>query len=165
MPKPEGHPIVLALVPIQRGVAYAAFEKPTAPVDWGAKQARSDIERHAKASVKELIELHEPEVLVLLEHRGTTASSSRASRLVEATTKIATDVGIAVVQYSRDDIRTVFAQFGGVTKYYIAKTISEWLPGHSSLEPRRRKPWMSDPYSMAIFDAIALGITYYFFYD
>ena len=63
--------------------------------------------------------------------------------------------------YSRAQIRDCFAFFGAKNKYDIASLIAQEFPQLASRCPPERKPWMSEDYRIAMFDAVSLVITYF----
>jgi len=58
-------------------------------------------------------------------------------------------------------VKKVFAVFRANTKHEIAHAVAQQLPELAPRLPRFRKPWMSEDYRMAIFDAAALALTYF----
>jgi hypothetical protein len=62
---------------------------------------------------------------------------------------------------SRSAVQKAFSEWGGRTKQQIAMTIANQLPQLASRLPPLRQPWMSEDYRMSIFDAVALGLTYF----
>jgi len=59
-------------------------------------------------------------------------------------------------------VKRVFLAFGARTKQEIARVVADQLPELAPRLPRVRKPWMSEDYRMAIFDAAAFALTYYY---
>ena len=62
---------------------------------------------------------------------------------------------------SKKEVRTCFASVGAGTKYEIAKAIATQIPAFAHRIPRFRKPWMSEDPRQSLFDAAALGLTYF----
>jgi hypothetical protein len=54
-----------------------------------------------------------------------------------------------------------FEQFGAVTKYEIAKVLLTEFKELELLEPKKRKTWQSESHNMPIFDALSLGLTWF----
>ena len=69
--------------------------------------------------------------------------------------------GIEVCRYSRLRVRKRFSVFGVGSKDDMAAGVAAMLPALGPRLPRRRKPWESEHYGMAIFEAAALGITHF----
>jgi len=161
MGKPKSSRVVLSVAPATRGMAYAIFEKETEPIDWGIKTARINKNRKCEGYVESLISFYQPDVLVL-ERLEDNHRRERADQLLTTIEKLAVFKGVEVVRVSRDDVKTVFGQFGGSTKQSIAKTITLWFPELKHRMPRYRKPWLPEAHSMVLFECFALGLTYYY---
>jgi hypothetical protein len=153
--------LVLAVFPTTRGFGYAVFEGPNSLVDWGVKAVRSGGQKNLEClrRVRELFDFYHPDVLVLEDYEG--RGSRRAKRirtLINLMTAHAAEGRIMNVSYSRSEMR---ACFGLTTKRAIAEAIVREFP---ELEPRLppvRRIWMSEDVRMSIFDAVALGITFF----
>jgi hypothetical protein len=59
-------------------------------------------------------------------------------------------------------VKQVFLTFGARTKQEIARVVADQLPELAPRLPRVRKAWMSEDYRMAIFDAAAFALTYFY---
>jgi hypothetical protein len=74
----------------------------------------------------------------------------------------ATEEGMATASFSQAEVRACFSSTAGsTTKRQIAESIAREFP---ELEPRLppvRKFWMNEDSRMNIFDAAALGMTYF----
>lgn len=57
-------------------------------------------------------------------------------------------------------VRGFFLRYGCKTNDDIARLIAEWFPELSWNLPRKRQPWTSEGYSVAAFEAAAIGITF-----
>jgi hypothetical protein len=161
MGKAGEHNRVLGVRPTSRGLAFALFEAPTVPLDWGVKQVRPPKHRAYERHLIDLISFCEPDAVVI-QIPKTAKPSSSGQRRIEDLVKAVSQRGVRVVRYSRDDVRDVFGQFGSRTKFEIAQTITRWLPEFRAFRLRYRKPWMSEDYCMAIFDSIALVLACYY---
>jgi hypothetical protein len=91
----------------------------------------------------------------------TSRSGRRVHRLIDKIIVLANEEKSKVVLYSRDQIRDVFEQFGAVTKYEIAKVLLTEFKELELLEPKKRKTWQSESHNMPIFDALSLGLTWF----
>ena len=155
--------LVFAVFPSARGFGYAVFEGPMSLVDWGVKGVRS-IQKNAESlkKIRELFAFYRPDVVVLENCQG--RGSRRAKRiqtLIDLMTAHATEERIATASFSRAEVRACFSSTGSTTKRRIAESIAREFP---ELEPRLppvRKIWMSEDSRMNIFDAAALGMTYF----
>ena len=154
--------LVLAVYPSARGFAFVAFEGPFSPIDWSAREIRGRHKnQHCLISVSSLLERFRPDVLVLQDTSST--GTRRAHRLRELNTEIrdlAEERGIPVFAYTRAQVREAFAPFGLTTKHFIAETIAKHIPAFDRYVPPPRKPWMSEDPRMAVFDAVALALTF-----
>lgn len=155
--------LVLALAPCSRGFAFALFESPLSPVDWGVKEFRgNDWHTCAIAAVKQIVARHQPEVLVLKTqalrfHRPW----HRAVRLQRSIHGYALEQAIAVHRFSGEEIRECFQDAGAITQYQIAQTIAGHIPAFAPHLPPKRAPWTAEHPRMRLFEAVALVETYY----
>jgi hypothetical protein len=152
---------VLAIAPKPRGFGFVVLESPTTLVDWGVKATRHEKEAMTLAKVAELIRHYEPQALVFEDCRKS-RRCPRVRRLLDHIRNLAIHKGVRprILAFSR--VRKVFLAFHARTKQEIAQVISQQLPELASRLPRYRKPWMSEDYRMAIFDAAALALTYFY---
>lgn len=164
MGKPKSASAVLAIAPVSRGVGYTFFESPRSPVDWGVRTARIGKNELSRRHVDSLMTFYQPDTLVL-ERFGEDTNRDRVANLNDQLASIAAGRGVEVVQLHRDEIKGVFGQMGSKTKFGIAKTIADWLPELAPHMPRYRVPWRSEDHSMAIFEAAALALCYYYIHS
>lgn len=164
MGKVTAHPLILAISPTSHGMAYALFDKPTSPLDWGIKKACIQKEKTCTRHLQNLIDLYEPDALIM-PRKSSHPKRTRIPKLVNNLAALAQEQSVQVFWYARSDVQTVFGQFGRPTKFGIAETICGWFPELRPRMPRNRRLWMPEDYTMAIFDVIALAITHYFVTD
>lgn len=154
--------LVLAIAPTTRGFGYAVFESMRSPVDWGVKEVRTDKNRQALKRAGELFATFQPGAVLV---EDWVAEGSRRERricaLLEAITEKASRQGIIVHRYPRTTVGDTFRAHGASSKDDIAAVIAEDIPELGQELPRRRRIWESEHYSMAIFEAAALAMTYY----
>jgi Holliday junction resolvasome RuvABC endonuclease subunit len=165
--KPHESPptLVLSIYPFSRGYAFVLFEGPESPFDWGVKEIK---EKHTNKNtktidaIKKLIDRYRPEVLVI---EDTTAKDSRRTsrirKLYGMLVQLAETEYVELHRYSKTLVRACFASVGASTKYEIARAIAMQIPAFSHRTPRFRKPWMSEDPRQSLFDAVALGLTYF----
>ena len=161
MGKPKTTPVVLAVAPVSRGIGYCLFENPQQPLDWGVKHARINKETTCQRHVESLISFYQPDILILEQFEDDT-NRKRVVKLNDSLAILATCTGVNVERVSHDRVKGVFSRFGSSTKFGIAKTITQWLPEFKTKMPKYRKIWMSEDHSMALFEAAALALTYYY---
>lgn len=155
--------LVLAVIPTSRGLAYAYFEGPLSPVDWGIKDTRGpDRNVQCFVAVRTLIEKMQPDVLVLLRYPlPENAKTARRRRLNHLFGTYAGTLGIEVKRYARPEVQTAFKPMGAKTRVEIAHAIAGHVHAFSYRLPKQRKLWMSEDSRMALFDAAALAFTYF----
>lgn len=155
--------LVLSLYPAVRGFAFALFEGPLSPFDWGTKDIRG-ARKNARSleSAKRLIEVHQPDVLVLEDFSlDASRRRDRARRLLRLFKSHAEGQALEVHTFTRSQVRQSFSAVGAVTKYEIAQAIASQIQAFDPLLPRARKRWESEKESMDVFEAAALAITFY----
>jgi Holliday junction resolvasome RuvABC endonuclease subunit len=152
-----------AVYPSTRGFGYAVFDGPEILVDWGVRSIRGARKNpRSLKKIQDLLALYPPDALVLEDYRGEgSRRSRRIEKLTDAAAELAAKGRIPVATFSRGEVRTAFAEAGAATKAEIAHAIADEFP---ELEPRLppvRKLWMSEDVRMNIFDAVALGMTFF----
>jgi Holliday junction resolvasome RuvABC endonuclease subunit len=151
---------VLAIDPTTRGFGFVVLESPTMPVDWGVKVIRQQNQAKTLAKMSGLIRHYRPTVLVLEDHRRS-RRCARVQKLLDGILRLAMVEGIKSRRFPISRVKKVFSTFSAKTKHEIAHAVAQQLPELSPRLPRFRKPWMSEDYRMAIFDAAALALTYF----
>ena len=112
--------------------------------------------------VAKLLQTYHPQTLVLED--ASAKSGQRSARLQKPSLKLAHVAecnGVEVCLYDRRAIRAAFASVGAKTKVEIAHAIASAIPAFAHRLPPVRKLWMSEDPRQMLFDAAALGITYY----
>src|SRR5450631_652508 len=161
----DAHPqnLVLALYPFTKGVAFVFFEGPESPFEWGVKNIKKT-HKNSKTleAIKKLIDRYRPEVLVIEDTTdGGSRRTSRIRKLYRMLVHFAEAEYVDLHRCSKTEVKTCFASVGAGTKYEIAKAIATQIPAFAHRIPRFRKPWMSEDPRQSLFDAAALGLTYY----
>ena len=151
---------VLAIDPTSRGFGFAVLESPAMLVDWGVKATRPKEEAKTLAKVLEVIRHYRPEIVVLEDHRGS-RRCERIQNLIDRICRLATAEGLKSRSIKASRVKDVFRTFRANTKFEIAHAVAQQLPELAPRLPPYRKPWMSEDYRMAIFDAAALALTYF----
>jgi len=154
---------VLAIDPTVRGLGYAVIEGGTRLVDWGGRRARyGKKNRHSVGRVAELIARYEPDALVIEDCAARESRRCpRVERLVAAIERLAASKGIALRKISRATVEGAFSEAGASTKHEIATAIAGRFPQLAVWLPPVRKRWMNETYRVGIFDAMALGLTFF----
>lgn len=154
--------LVLAIQPFTRGYAFALFEGPLSPIDWGVKEVRGG-NRNARCldAVEALMTRTRPEILVLEDYSGSFARRSRRiKRLQSLIANHAAGQSIDVRHYARESIRDCFKGVGAVSRHEIAKAIAAQIPAFETRLPPVRKLWEPEDPRMTLFDAVSLVLTH-----
>lgn len=151
---------MLSLYPFWRGVAFVLFEGPNNPFDWGIKEVKGKRkDSKTLAEIKKIVDRYRPDVVVIED-----TDSRRTPRIRKVYRML---VHFAEAEYvdlhrcSKSEVRACFAAVGASTKYEIAGAIATLIPAFAHRMPHRRKPWTSPDQRQNLFDAAALGITYF----
>lgn len=157
---------VLSVYPTSYGFAFVLFEGLEAPFDWGVKQIREK-RKNARTvdEVKKLIDRYHPEALVFEKTTKNSRRVARILRLYRMLLHLGHAEGVEVLRYPKTEVRALFAQVGATSKYEIAKAIATQIPAFMHRLPPVRKIWMSEDPRQSLFDAAALGLTYYSTYE
>ncbi len=159
--KPQN--LVLSIYPFNRGFSFVLFEGPESPFEWGVKEIR-DKHKNSRTleEIKKLIDQYRPEVLVIEQTcDDSSRRNARIRKLYRMLIHFAKAEYVDLYRCSRNDVKKCFASVGASTKYEIAKAITTQIPAFAHRIPRIRKPWMSEDPRQSLFDAAALGLTYF----
>lgn len=163
MTGPLRRDLVLSIHPFSRGLAFALFESPLSPIDWGVKDVRGTQKNALALEVaKQLIDRLQPDILVLEAPAG--RRNGRADRIHRLHRLIASHAEGQVIEvrlYSRQHIRECFKAVGAVTRYEIAQSIASRIDAFAHRLPPTRKIWMSEDRRMGLFTAASLIMTFY----
>lgn len=154
--------LVLALYPTVRGFAYALFEAPLSPVDWGTREfIGPDKNARTLAGIARLCKAAHPETIVIEDGVGESSKrSQRVQRLLGLIGAMAEVENISLVRYSRKAVRETF-HHPSITRQEIAQAIATYIPALSDRLPPTRKLWQSEDPRLWIFDAASLALTHY----
>jgi len=163
MSAPVRYSSIMAIYPNSRGFAFVLFEGPLSPLDWGLVEVRGNSKNRATITrISELFGRYEPAALILQDMSEKPNHRARRIRdLNEAVALLAETQGISVFTYSRARVRECFAYLGAPTKQYIADVIAKHIPAFERYLPPERKRWRSEDFRMGLFDAAALGLTFF----
>jgi hypothetical protein len=156
---------VLAFYPTTHGFAFVLFEGPQSPFDWGVREFRGT-RKNARTlkALKKLLDRYRPEALVIENtSRVRSRRVARIKRLHRMIRHLAEVEQIETHRYTRSDVRACFASVGAIRKHEIAQAIATIIPAFAHRLPRKRKIWMSEDPRQSLFDAAALGLTFYQF--
>ncbi len=155
--------LVLSIYPFSRGFSFALFEGPESPFDWGVKEIK---EKHKNTKtldeIRKIIDRYGPEVLVIEDTTGKDSRrTSRIRNLYLMLVHLAEAECLELHRCSKAEVKACFASVGANTKYEIAKAIATQIPAFAHRIPRLRRIWMSEDPRQSLFDAAALGLTYF----
>lgn len=153
---------VLAIDPIHKGFGYAVFEPPLDLIASGLARVEGDKQAGAVAHFEKLLTDYLPNAVVLEDVKAPGSRRRyRVRGLIDALAEFAADRGVTVATVSRKAVIECFSlPKERTTKYKIAKWLSEAFPVLQPKLPLPRKAWESEDERMAIFDALALAVTY-----
>jgi Holliday junction resolvasome RuvABC endonuclease subunit len=154
---------VLAVYSNTHGFAFVLFKAHLSPVDWGVKEMRGR-RKHSRcvARITTILDRYQPDIMVLQDTSPTgTRRSRRVTNLNAALAKLASNRAIPVYAYSREEVRSAFAEFGLPNKHSMAELIAKHIPALEHYLPPPRKAWMSEDARMGIFDAAALALVFF----
>jgi Holliday junction resolvasome RuvABC endonuclease subunit len=152
--------LVLAVFLSAKGFGFAIFDGPGSLVDWGVKGVCGQ-KKNAQSlrKVRELLTFYRPDVVVLEDCDGRgSRRTKRIRKLIDAIATLVAKGRIAAASFSRAEVRTCF---GRTTKRQIALAIARDFPELEPWLPPVRRIWMSEDARMNIFDAVALGVTFF----
>lgn len=155
--------VALSVYPFSRGFAFVLFERDARLFDWGVREIRAK-HKNTKTleALRAVIDHYRPQALIL-EDTGSKPwrRTGRIRRLNRSLMRFAASAGIRVFPYSQLQVRDCFAPVSVASKYDLAKAITLRIPGFGHRMPRRRKAWMAHDSRTSLFDAAALGLTYF----
>ncbi len=158
---------VLAIDPTSRGFGYVVMEGPEYLVDWGVQEGSKASNPWVVGHAEKLIERYAPDLLIVedVDQQGA-RRRDRVRRLIKDLEQASAKLEVAAVHISRHRVRQMFLGAQAKNKEQIADAIAKHFA--EKLGPYRppiRKPWMSEDSRMAIFDAAAFALTYFYFND
>jgi hypothetical protein len=160
MHRANEHERIIAIDLRSRRFGFAVFEGPKRLLDWGIKNFRHGVDTvRIPANVKlgRLMDEFLPNAIVLMRREAETKGRAgmREGLLREAKKR-----RIAVRFLSPRQVKSAF-DGSNRNKYAIAAAVIERFPELASRRPGERRIWNPEHYVIKIFDAAALGITYF----
>ena len=151
---------VLALCVRARWVAHALFDSSAQLLDFGASRFRSA--RSAETRFLFLVDVLHPTIVVF---RKISSESGRdrpkTRKLAHAMRRACHRLSLQVALLSREHVRNCFKMRGARTKHEIASVLAQEFPVLAWKLPPRRRNYDHEHWNMPIFDAVALGLTYF----
>ena len=154
---------VISIYATSRGFAYCVFDGVSALVDWGIKHVgQSAKNEQSQRLIEQLIIRFDPHCIVLEDTEDASCKrSSRVKHLYRQIEKFADRASLECYAYQWPVVFEVFKRGNPRTRHDIAVMLAEILPNISRRLPPKRKIWLPQDPRQALFDAAALGITFY----
>lgn len=154
---------MLAIYPTVRGYAFVLFEGPESPFDWGINEIRGKTKNASSVEcITQLIDQYQPTVLVMENFlHPKCRRAPRIRKLYRSLVDVANATHLEVKLYDRSTVKSCFSSAGAGTKFEIALALARHIPAFKHRLPPLRKIWMSEDPRQSLFDAAALGVTYY----
>ena len=155
--------VIFALYANGRGFGFACMEGGQKLIDCGVVTVLPVCNRKIMKKLKKLFAYVKPTLVFVQDGNGKySRTGTRTKRLIKRIISFAKEQNLPTQQYSRDQIRVVFEQFGAKTKYEIAQKIIGGLPELKFYAPKIRDLNTSEDRYMGIFDAVSLVLTHYY---
>ncbi len=159
----ENFEIVLSVYPNSKGYAYALMQGPLTILKKKMVGISPIDNTKIIYEITKLMEEYSPDVIILEDPMCKYArKSSRGKQLLRSISSSAKYQGIKVYSYSREDIRLVFEIWKAQSKFEIAEVIAKNIKSFRILLYQKPKYPSQQCYFEALFDAVSLGITYYY---
>lgn len=158
--------IVFGIYPNAIGFGFVYMDGPRKIIDYGVVRISPISNGKILAKIKKSFEYLRPAVVIVQDPDGNASrTGSRVKKLISIIEEFAKKENLLLFKLSRDQIREVFIQFGGTTKYEIAQILLSEFKELESKAPGKRTLWMSENRNMAIFDATSLVVAWYYLND
>lgn len=158
--------IVLAIYPNANGYGYVYLENARKLLDYGVVRVNPINNIIIMGRIKRLLGYFRPSIVIAVDPNSRVSrTGNRVRKLIEKVINYSEKINIPVFKISRDQIREVFGEFGASTKYEISQTLATEFKELAIKIPKKRKMWDSEDRNMAIFDALSLGLTWFYLND
>jgi hypothetical protein len=107
-----------------------------------------------RSRLERIVQTYKPSALILRESESNNPGPQKKV-LLQAIKRVGEHHNLTTFRISRSTLRHYFLGYNATTKHEIASTMARLLPELAWQLPRKRKPWESEHYRMAIFDAAA----------
>lgn len=154
---------MIGVAPSSRGFGFAVMREGNVLVDWGVKSVSSgDKNERCLARLAELIEDYRPAAIAMEDCLKASRRARRIQDLIVQFADMAKGEGIAVCWCSKREINICTLKNEDGTKHQIAESLAASYTDQLGFRlPRKRRLWMSEPYQMDIFSAVALAQCYW----
>jgi len=144
-------------------MGYVISETPKELINYGIARIRPLTKDKYVKRLLRFIQQYQPTLILL---RGYSSADKRISKrvvkVIDSFEQEARKMELPIFKYSRNDIKEVFSQFEGNSKYTISKTITSWYPELKRFMPDIRVYPNPEHYRMGIFDAFSLMLTHHY---
>jgi len=155
--------VVYAIYPNAQGFGFVYMENARKLLDYGAVRINPISNRRVLEKIKQSLDYFRPSIVILLDPEGKSSrTGSRVKELIKKIVALAAELNLPVMQYSRDQIKDVFEQFGATTKYGISQVLLKEFTVLEAKSPKERELWTSEDRNMVIFDSLSLAITWFY---
>lgn len=156
---------ILAIDLRPRRFGYAVFEGTRFLVDWGAHTYPSNGDPEGAVAARRLaamLRASTPSAVILKKERWDSAETNAVVRpMVEAIIRETSARSIPICLIDQNELTSTFRNLECETKYQIASVLTRIFPELLWKLPPPRQIWESEHPRMTMFDAIALGFTYW----
>jgi hypothetical protein len=112
--------------------------------------------------LSELLKLYSPSVIVVTRERWEAERLSlHLHSLKEEVVRLATVHAVEIRSVGQEQIRRSFLNSAPNTRYEIASSLARTFPELASRLPRERRTWEPAHSILTMYDAIALGLSYW----
>ena len=132
-------------------------------LDWGVRRYPADSVGTAVAlrRVRTLLDRYSPSLVITRQTCPLSLKSSQSSgAVIQAIRTELKNHSIKFEVSTRKRIKRFFATHGCNAKHEIASLLAERFAPLKWALPRRRRPWDSEAYATAIFDAVAIAVAF-----
>ena len=154
---------VLALHLNRRGLSFCLFDAPGSLHDWGIKHAAWRTRQEATLAIaRHLMDRFTPDAVVIEDVSAIGARrSSRVAALYREIEVLAEERSINSYIYPWEAVFAAFASRQPTSRHDIAVHVANLLPMIKRRLPPKRRCWLPQDPRQSLFDAAALGLTYY----
>jgi DNA polymerase elongation subunit (family B) len=154
----------LSIYPNARGFGYCVTTEPCTFLDYGVVTVRPISNEKCLKRISKLIKKYSVDAIITQNLAGKYAYKTKRVKDLHTQIEIlAKEKELKLYTYSREQIRFVFKEHGALTKYQIAKLITNWFEEDlRDYAPTYRKPWMCEDHNMGLYDALSLYLTYWY---
>ncbi len=162
MSGPLGERSALSIEPRSKGLGFVASDGNGRLIDWGGYRARPGRQNYYRSCARRLLQGYGPNFM-LVEDCNAPSSRRRAKTraLIDDIASDAERVGIVIVRIKRRDVLKRFCRYGDSSTHHLAKAVCRLHPPLRARLPKPRKPWESEHYSTALFEAAARLYVYF----